>query len=94
MRRSRTRKGITSAPPPTTGAPIGLVQQRNLTIKGGNCNHHKYIPKLVGLVATGAIDPTEILAQQEPKTGAIDAYEAFDRRRPGWIRVELEPAVG
>ena len=74
-----------------TGAPIGLVQQRNLTIKGGNCNHRKYIPKLV---ATGAIDPTAILAQQEPKTGAIDAYEAFDRRRPGWIRVELEPAVG
>ena len=81
-------------PPPQMGAPIGLIQQRNLTVKGGNCNHRKYIPELVGLVATGAIDPTEILTQQEPMTGAIEAYEAFDKRRPGWIKVELEPAAG
>jgi threonine dehydrogenase-like Zn-dependent dehydrogenase len=30
------------------------------------------------LVATGAIDPTEILTQTEPITGAIEAYETFD----------------
>lgn len=81
-------------PPQQMGAPVGLIQQRNLTVKGGNCNHRKYIPKLVGLVATGALDPTKILTQQEPMTGAIEAYETFDRRRPGWIKVELEPAAG
>ena len=81
-------------PPPMMGAPIGLIQRRNLTLKGGNCNYRKYIPKLVGLVATGALDPTQILTQQEPMTGAIEAYEAFDRGRPGWIKVELEPAAG
>jgi threonine dehydrogenase-like Zn-dependent dehydrogenase len=67
--------------------------QRNLTVKAGNCNHCRYIPKLVGLVATGALDPTEILIQTEPLTGAIEAYETFDRRRPGWLKVELDPAA-
>ncbi len=44
-------------------------------------------------MATGAFDPTEILTQREPITAAIDAYEAFDQRSPGWIKVELEPST-
>jgi threonine dehydrogenase-like Zn-dependent dehydrogenase len=80
-------------PPQAMTAPIGTIQQRNLTVRGGNCNHRRYMPKLVGLVATGAFDPTEILTQTEPITGAIEAYEVFDRRQPGWIKVELNPAA-
>jgi len=79
-------------PPQQMSAPIGAVQQRNLTIKGGNCNHRKYIPKLVGLVATGALDPADVITQQEPVVSAIEAYKEFDRRRPGWMKVELQPA--
>ncbi len=26
-------------------------------------------------------------------TDAIEAYKAFDRRQPGWIRVELDPSA-
>lgn len=44
-------------------------------------------------LALKLFDPTEILTQQEPMTGAIEAYETFDRRRPGWIEVELQPAA-
>ena len=80
-------------PPQAMTAPIGTIQQRNLTVRGGNCNHRKYMPELVGLVATGALDPTEILTQTEPVTGAVEAYETFDRREPGWIKVELNPAA-
>jgi threonine dehydrogenase-like Zn-dependent dehydrogenase len=80
-------------PPQAMTAPIGTIQQRNLTVRGGNCNHRRYMPKLVGLVATGAFDPTEILSQTEPITGAIEAYEVFDQRQPGWIKVELNPAA-
>ena len=60
-------------PPQAMTAPIGVLQQRNLTMRGGNCNHRKYIPMLVGLVATGALDPTDILTNTEPITGAIEA---------------------
>jgi len=41
-------------------APIGELQQRNLTIKGGNCNHRKYIPKLVEPRASESVLPTGI----------------------------------
>ncbi len=78
--------------PQAMNFPIGAVQQRNLTLKGGNCDHRKYIPKLVGLVAGGATDPTEILTQKEPIIDAINAYEEFDRRMPGLIKAELQPA--
>ncbi len=79
-------------PPNATSFPIGKAMNKNLTINMGNCHHRKYIPLLVDLVRTGAVDPTDILTQAEPLSGAIEAYEAFDRRDPGWIKVELVPA--
>ncbi len=29
----------------------------------------------------------------EPLTNVIEAYKAFDERQPGWMKVELEPAL-
>ena len=72
--------------------PIGKAMNKNLSIEMGNCNHRKYIPMLVDLVRSGTIDPAKILTQDEPITDAISAYKAFDERRAGWIKVELEPA--
>jgi len=71
--------------------PIGKAMNKNLTIRMGNCNHRKYIPLLIDLVRNGTVDPVGILTQQEPLASAIDAYRAFDGRKPGWIKVELEP---
>ncbi len=59
----------------------------------GNCNHRRYVPRLVELVRTGAVDPQTVLTQLEGASSAIEAYEAFDQRRPGWVKVELEPAA-
>ncbi len=64
---------------------------KNLTIKAGNTPHRRYLPHLVDLVATGAIDPTQVLTQSEPLEDAIEAYKAFDRRESGWVKVELRP---
>lgn len=72
--------------------PIGMAMNKNLTMKMGNCNHRKYIPKLLELVRTGVVDPTAILSHVEPMSSAIDAYRNFDLRKPGWVKVELEPS--
>jgi threonine dehydrogenase-like Zn-dependent dehydrogenase len=72
--------------------PIGEAMNKNLTLQMGNCNHRKYIPKLVDLVQTGQVNPTTILTKQAPLESAIDAYKAFDRREPGWVKVELRPS--
>jgi threonine dehydrogenase-like Zn-dependent dehydrogenase len=66
---------------------------KNLTINAGNCNHRAYIPKLLEMVRSGAVDPLKILTQVEPMTQVIDAYEHFDRREAGWIKTELKPVA-
>jgi threonine dehydrogenase-like Zn-dependent dehydrogenase len=73
--------------------PIGDAMEKNLTIKMGNCNHRKYIPKLLELVRNGTVDPTEVLTQVEPMSDVIEAYKLFDKRTPGWVKVMLEPSV-
>ncbi len=78
-------------PPAAESFPIGKAMNKNLSIEMGNCNHRKYIPMLIDIVRNGTIDPATVLTQREPVTDAISAYEAFDKRRAGWIKVELEP---
>lgn len=75
-------------PKTVQSSPIGMVMMKNLTMQMGNCNHRKYIPLLIDLVRSGAVDPTRVLTQTEPLTSAI---EAFNARQPGWIKVELAP---
>jgi threonine dehydrogenase-like Zn-dependent dehydrogenase len=79
-------------PPTHQFFPIGMAMNKNLTINMGNCNHRQYIPRLVDLVQSSAVDPKQILTQVEPMTSVIDAYKAFDRRQPGWVKVELVPS--
>ncbi|WP_413162440.1 zinc-dependent alcohol dehydrogenase [Capilliphycus salinus ALCB114379] len=73
--------------------PIGMAMNKNLTMKMGNCNHRTYIPRLVEMVRNGTITPTNILTQVGPMASAIEAYQAFDQRQAGWIKVELIPRV-
>ncbi|MGQ9424530.1 zinc-dependent alcohol dehydrogenase [Gilvimarinus sp. F26214L] len=78
-------------PPADMTFPIGRAMNRNLTIRMGNCNHRKYIPKLVELVRSGVVDPVEVLSQHEAMDSVIGAYQAFDTRKPGWLKVALRP---
>jgi threonine dehydrogenase-like Zn-dependent dehydrogenase len=80
-------------PPSARWFPIGQAMNKNLSIQMGNCHHRKYLPHLIELVENHTIDPMAILTQREPLMSAIDAYKAFDTREPGWIKVELEPAM-
>jgi threonine dehydrogenase-like Zn-dependent dehydrogenase len=73
--------------------PIGAAMNKNLTIRMGNCNHRKYIPHLIELVRAHAIDPARMVTKQEPLTSALDAYAAFDKRQPGWLKVQLQPGA-
>jgi threonine dehydrogenase-like Zn-dependent dehydrogenase len=65
---------------------------KNLTVRMGNCNHKKYIPKLLKLVQAHIIDPTVVLSQIEPLTDVLEAYKSFDKREFGWTKVVLDPS--
>lgn len=86
--------GIIGVYPPTVQSfPIGEAMNKNLSILAGNCNHRRYIPELISLVASGVVEPDQVLTQRGELVSAIDAYEAFDARRSGWAKVELTPAA-
>jgi threonine dehydrogenase-like Zn-dependent dehydrogenase len=78
-------------PPTVADFPIGAAMMKNLTLQMGNCNHRKYIPHLVELTRAGAVDPSDLITQIADTHDVIDAYEAFDQRRPGWLKVALDP---
>lgn len=74
--------------------PIGAAMNKNLTIQMGNCPHRKYVPLLVDMVRNGTIDPTQVVKEEvQPMESVLEAYKAFDRRMPGWIKVELKPVA-
>lgn len=76
--------------PAMSSYPIGMAMNKNLTIRMGNCNHRVVTPPLLDLVASGMFDPTAFITQHEAVTGAISAYENFDRREEGWIKTVLD----
>ncbi|HSS40343.1 MAG TPA: zinc-binding dehydrogenase, partial [Polyangia bacterium] len=77
-------------PPTAEVFPIGQVMNKNLVVRAGNCNHRRYIPELLEMVRAGAVRPSEILTQREPLTSAIDAFQSFDRREAGWLKIRLD----
>ncbi len=76
-------------PPAARTFPIGRAMNKNVTVRMGNCNHRKYIPQLVERTRTGAIDPSRVVSQEHPIADAVEAYQHFDRREAGWLKVEL-----
>ena len=73
--------------------PIGAAVNKNLSIKMGNCNHRKYVDKLLDVVRSGIVDPAALVTQIAPFSSALDAYDAFDRREADWVKVELLPTL-
>ncbi|CCH17027.1 alcohol dehydrogenase catalytic domain-containing protein [Micromonospora lupini] len=83
--------GIVGVYPPTDRFfPIGTTMARNLTVRAGNGNHPRYIPKLLDMVASGQVRPEDVVTEHEPLTDAIGAYREFDLRSPGWLKVALQ----
>jgi threonine dehydrogenase-like Zn-dependent dehydrogenase len=65
---------------------------RNLTIKMGNGNHPRYIPRLLAMIESGVVNPEKVLTQHEPLRDALAAYKEFDLRSPAWLKVALDPS--
>jgi threonine dehydrogenase-like Zn-dependent dehydrogenase len=80
-------------PPTLNSFPVGEVMNKNLTVRTGNCNHRKYLPRLVELVRSGVMHPEQFFTQKVGVASAIDAYHHFDQHEDGWLKVKLEPAL-
>ncbi|MER6325639.1 zinc-dependent alcohol dehydrogenase [Streptomyces coelicoflavus] len=76
-------------PPQVQHYPFGEAFMKNLTLRMGNCNHRRYVPHLVSLVASGSLDPTPLVTRWGDTRNAVEAYRRFDRREAGWTKVVL-----
>lgn len=76
-------------PPTARFFPIGEAMNKNLTVKTGNCNHRRYLPQLIDVVASGRLSLAPYLSQAMAFDEVLGAYQAFDQRAEGWLKVAL-----
>jgi len=79
-------------PQPAKFFPVGFAMQKCLTIRMANCSHAKYIPLCLRAIEKTGFRPSEILSSKHFLGNAIECYKHFDKREPGWVKVELQPA--
>ncbi|MFB9619150.1 zinc-dependent alcohol dehydrogenase family protein [Brooklawnia cerclae] len=69
--------------------PLGGLFWRNVGIKGGPAHVRSYLPHLLDLVLTRAINPGVVFDLELPLSRVAEAYAAMDERRA--IKVLLRP---
>ena len=57
--------------------PIGKVFSKNITIKTGDCNHHKYIPMLLEWVKSGQFDSRNFITHKLSLNDIEEAYKTL-----------------
>jgi threonine dehydrogenase-like Zn-dependent dehydrogenase len=71
--------------------PWVLYLMRNLSLRGGLVNPQRHIPRLLPLMETGRLDPTELITHRMPLSETVAGYEMFAERRDGVLKIMLEP---
>ena len=73
------------------GFPLGDIFQRNVNIRSGQAPVIHYMPYMYELIATGKVDPGDIVTHRLPLAEAKRGYEAFDTKTDNCIKVILKP---
>jgi threonine dehydrogenase-like Zn-dependent dehydrogenase len=69
--------------------PVRRMFQRNVGLAGGMAPVRRYLPELLELVLSGAVDPGLVFDSTLPLDQVADGYRAMDERRA--IKVLIEP---
>jgi len=71
--------------------PLGDFFARNITLKMGQCPAHTYIDRIIGHIERGEFDATDIITHTLPLSKGEHAYDIFDHKKDGCIKVVLKP---
>jgi threonine dehydrogenase-like Zn-dependent dehydrogenase len=71
--------------------PIGALMNKGLTIKTGQTHVHRYLQPLLSLIEEDKIDPRFLITHRLKLSDAPRAYEEFQQKRNGCIKVVLTP---
>ncbi|MFG6117355.1 zinc-dependent alcohol dehydrogenase [Halobacillus sp. MO56] len=73
------------------GFPIGDLFSRNVSLKMGQAPVIHLMPKLYDMVENNEFDPTDIITHRMSIDDAAKAYDIFDKKEDGNIKVVLKP---
>ncbi|MBC8141020.1 MAG: glutathione-dependent formaldehyde dehydrogenase [Armatimonadetes bacterium] len=71
--------------------PMGAAFGKGLTLKMGQTHVQKYLPKLMGHIQNGDLDPTFLITHTLPLEQAPEAYKIFKEKKDGCVKVVLKP---
>jgi threonine dehydrogenase-like Zn-dependent dehydrogenase len=71
--------------------PMGALMNKGLTVKTGQTHVMKYLPTLTERIQKKEIDPSFVITHRVPLTEAARAYEMFQKKQDGCIKVVLKP---
>ena len=87
--------GIVSSPGVYAGFidkfPFGVAFAKGLTLRGGQCHVHRYLPTLMGHIERGDVRPDEIITHRMRLDDAPHGYDIFRRKQDGCVKVVLTP---
>ncbi len=68
---------------------MGLVWIKALTLRSGHANVIAHVDRVLGMLASGALDPTPLVTHHMALDDAPDAYALYDRREA--MKIVLTP---
>lgn len=71
--------------------PMGSAINRGLTFRMAQTPVQHYLPKLLDLIETGAIDPSFVITHRASLEEGPDLYKTFRGKKDGCIKVVLKP---
>jgi threonine dehydrogenase-like Zn-dependent dehydrogenase len=71
--------------------PLGGAFAKGLTLKMGQTNVHRYLPRLLDYISKGKIDPSFVITHRFPLNDAAEGYKTFHEKKDNCIKVVLKP---
>lgn len=71
--------------------PLGGAFAKGLTLKMGQTNVHRYLPRLLEFIQAGKIDPSFVITHRLALDEAADGYKTFHDNKGACIKVVLKP---
>ena len=78
--------------PPWNLIPFGDAMNKGLTIRLGQCNVKRYMPRLLEHIREGRIDAKAIISHRLPLEEAAEGYRLFANKKDGARKIVLVPA--
>lgn len=73
--------------------PIGAALNKGLTLRMGQQHGHKYLRRLLDLLARGRLDPTYMITHRLPLSRVQDAFHMLERGADDCLKVLLTPSA-